>query len=497
MKILLSLKAIVICLLFSQSNILHAQSNGLSFVPHIQYGKATLSGKIDGVAPGNQGYKSMNLSFSSVITSGRKSYEIPVKKDGSFTLSIPVECISIGNITSDYYEGLICLIPGEETKLEIRFYHEQKKHIKLINSIGLTADDAMNIATFPWEVPGIGDEIITPEIFSQRVINRMPGILKTIEDNTKLSSPAKQIVITETKLMTILYKLFEYPQYINNVYLKQHKTDTVPKEFQPQIPGKSYYSFLKYFNLNDPAYLTATMFPMVLQSLLENKTLAIPAIAEMPVDKWLIKVKEILKDDIGSDTGIIYDLLSGNAFGKQLNDMNPLSDIQKKNIRSYFTNKSFEDILINENEKVLQLAAKSSMSGIFKIDKSSEKGLDSIITKYKGKVVFVDFWATWCVPCLKAMKESEIVRKEFENKDVIFVYITNYSSPRLAWEPKAIEIGGDHFYFDKEKWNYLNKIYNFTAIPHYLIFDKMGNLRYNHSSFMGIENMKKWINESL
>lgn len=491
------LKAIVICLLFSQSILLQAQTDKLAFVPKIQYDTATLSGKIEGVEPGDQGFKSLSLSLFKVVTGDRTDYKIPVEKDGTFTFTVPVQCISIAPIASDYFEGLICLIPGEETKLEIRFDSDKQKHVRLINSLGFTADDALNLVAFPSQGSDIGDEIVTPEIFSQRVINGMPDVLNPIEDSPKLSGAAKQILINETKLLCIYYQLFEYERYINDAYANQHKTDTVPKVFHPQMPGKSYYSFLKYFNLNNPSYLSTGSYPMVLQSLLSNETLAIPVIGEMPIDRWLIKVKEILKDDIGSETGLFYDLLVSNAYGKQLNGMNPLNDIQKRNIRFYFTNKSFVDILMDENEKVVQLVANRSKESIFQIDKSSGNVMDSIIAKYKGKVVFVDFWATWCDPCLRAMKESENARKEFENKDVVFLYITDPSSPRKAWEQKISEIGGEHYYPTKKVWAYLNKIYDFNAIPHYLIFDKSGTLKHNYHTFMGNENMRKWIGESL
>ncbi len=497
MKPLSALKAIVIYLLFSQSLLVQAQSNKLSFVPKIQYDTATLTGKINGWVSGDQGFKSMSMRFSKVVTGDLVYYEIPVNKDGSFTFSVPVQCICFAPISSDYYTGIVCLIPGEETRLEISYDRDQKKQIKLTNSIGFTYEDAMIIDAWPWELPDIGNEMISPEIFSQRVINGIPGILKPIENNTRLSDPAKQMLISEVKLICIYYKLFDYARYIKAATTNQQKTDRLPKQYNLQIHGKSYYSFLKYFNLNDPSYLTAGFYPMVLQSLLSNEILAIPAIAEMPIDKWLVRVKEILKNYIGSDTGLFYDLLLSNAYSKQLNDMNPLSDIQKKNIRSYFKNQSFVDILIGENEKVIQIAAKSSKSGIQHIEKSSDNVMDSIISKYKGNAVFVDFWATWCGPCLLAMKESESVRKEFVNKNVVFVYITNPSSPRKTWEQKISEIHGEHYYLTEKEWSSLNKIYDFTGIPHYLIFDKSGKLKYNYQAFMGVENMKKWLIESL
>jgi len=501
MKKLVVLKAIMVCLLFSQSILLQAQSENLSFVPQIKYEKATLSGKIIGKSPGVGGFKSINLSFSNPVTSDRPDCEIPVKNDGTFTVSIPIQCISIGFASSDFYEGIICLIPGEETKLEITYDSNQKKHVELINRLGITADDAMNIMevitlVLSHQTDKV-DEVVTPELFSQLAMKSLQDKLKIIEASTKLSDAAKQITNSELRTWYILQVLLNYVETMYKIYMDQHKNDAGLKEFKAQIPDKSYYSFLKYFNFNDPSYLSSSSYSKIFESLLNNEIMAIPAIGEMSVDAWLIKVKEILKDDIGSDTGIFYDLLVSNAYAKQLNEMGPFSDIQKQNIKSYFVNKSFTDILIDENEKVMQLAAKSNKERIFKIDRSSDNVMDSIISKYKGKVVFVDFWATWCAPCLAAMRISESVKSEFENKEVVFVYMTDPSSPRKAWEQKISVIGGEHYYVTKKEWDNLNKTYGFSGIPHYLIFDKSGILKHNYHTFMGNENMKKWIGELL
>lgn len=501
MKKLVVLKAIMLCLLFSQSIMLQAQSKNLSFVPQIKYEKATLSGKIIRKSPSDRGFKSIVLSFSNLVTSDRTNCEIPVKNDGTFTVSIPIQCISIGVASSDFYNGIICLIPGEESKMEITFDSNQKKHVELINSLGITADDAMNIMeviTLALNTKtGNVEEIVTPELFSRQIMKTFQDKLKIIEASSKLSDAAKQIASSEVRTWYISEVMLNYVEWMHQTYINQNKNDTGLKEFKAQIPEKSYYSFLKYFNFNDPSYLSASLYSRIFQSLLNNEIMAIPAIGEISVDAWLIKAKEILKDDISSDTGIFYDLLVSNAYANQLNEMNPLSDIQKKNIRSYFVNKSFTDILIDENEKVIQLAAQSSKERIFKNDRSSDKVMDSIISKYKGKIVFVDFWATWCGPCIAAMQISESVKREFENKDVVFVYITYPSSPRKAWEQKISGIRGEHYYVTEKEWDNLNKTYSFTGIPHYLIFDKSGIIKHNYHTFMGNKNMKKWIGELL
>ena len=204
-----------------------------------------------------------------------------------------------------------------------------------------------------------------------------------------------------------------------------------------------------------------------------------------------------MKDKFGFDNGIVYDLMVSYSYVKQLNYLNPLNEIQKKNIKTYFRNKSFVEVLFAKNEKVLQQVGNKQKTNIYVLTGASENLMDSIITKYKGKVIFVDFWATWCGPCLKAMIESDKVRKEFENKGVVFLYIAGTLSPRKDWDQKVYEIGGEQYYVTEKEWEYLNKAFNFDGIPHYLIYDKNGMLKYNYHTFMGNENMKKWIGELL
>ena len=105
MKTLVVLKAIVVCLLFSQSIILQAQSEKLSFVPTIKYDTATFSGKVEGLKTLEQVAKSMKISIYSVLTGDLMFYEIPIKNDGTFLMKIPVECIVIVKIESDYFKG--------------------------------------------------------------------------------------------------------------------------------------------------------------------------------------------------------------------------------------------------------------------------------------------------------------------------------------------------------------------------------------------------------
>ncbi len=63
-------------------------------------------------------------------------------------------------------------------------------------------------------------------------------------------------------------------------------------------------------------------------------------------------------------------------------------------------------------------AQASKTVGIRVVDK---KGYDKVIAANKGKVIVVDCWATWCVPCRKAFPKTVELSKAYADKDVVVV----------------------------------------------------------------------------
>ncbi|MEM6814918.1 MAG: TlpA disulfide reductase family protein [Bacteroidota bacterium] len=49
---------------------------------------------------------------------------------------------------------------------------------------------------------------------------------------------------------------------------------------------------------------------------------------------------------------------------------------------------------------------------------------DSLISQNRGKVIYVDFWASWCYPCLKAMPDLKALEEKFFNQDFVLLYVS-------------------------------------------------------------------------
>ena len=463
--------------------------------PQIVAGIAKIKGKLNDVVP-NVEY--LTFKVNNPVTAGVSIIESKVESDGSFYFEVPIECVPcFGTISStSHYGTFIELSSDKEMFVELK--SDQRNYMVVVSATEqylLTNEDKTKYAVARTKYSTSNSQYInpqiceiTPEEYVRYEMDVMHSRIDYAMKDLKFSDKGRIFVLNELKLHHQGGTLLSYKSRVE--MLCSDKNDRLYQE-----PDIQYYSFLKSFELNNPQYIYNFLYQNTMQALLSTKAFNIPAISDTPAEEWLTNVKAVLSDLLGFDSGQFYDLLVANSYAMQFNDeVIPLSDKQKNNIKEYFGDGEIAKILLRKNEEVIKLAEEKSGVFVNKTpDVPKEQLMNAIISKYKNKVVFVDFWATWCVPCLNAMAQFSTVKSQLKDKDIAFVYLTNSSSPKELWSKKINSIPGEHYYLNGEEWEYLMKNFGFNAIPSYVIFDTKGKISAKFTAYPGNAKIQAMI----
>ena len=102
-----------------------------------------------------------------------------------------------------------------------------------------------------------------------------------------------------------------------------------------------------------------------------------------------------------------------------------------------------------------------------------------ILIENKGKVIYIDYWASWCAPCIEAMPYAEALRNEYANENIIFVYLSS-DNDQSAWKKAAERYGLSNLENSYLSLNHKNSDWvqslKIQTIPRYLIIDTNGKL---------------------
>ena len=104
--------------------------------------------------------------------------------------------------------------------------------------------------------------------------------------------------------------------------------------------------------------------------------------------------------------------------------------------------------------------------------------LSKVLNSMKGKVVYVDFWASWCRPCCAEMEPAAELRERLKGKDVEFIYLsTDEDHSKMCGSLDKLKLTGCKVYrIQNPKAAKFMYEYNINLIPRYMLIDKNGRI---------------------
>lgn len=159
----------------------------------------------------------------------------------------------------------------------------------------------------------------------------------------------------------------------------------------------------------------------------------------------------------------------------------------------------FRKIIADKNEYFKRLMREKETAVNAVIHPSSDvEGLtdgkaiiDKIVEPYRGKIVYLDIWGTWCAPCKRKLSESHKLKAELKDYDIVYLYLAN-RSPEKSWknviaEYDLTETNCVHYNLPADQQHAVEQYVELTGYPTYRLFDKQGGI--HHLNWLDDENL--------
>ena len=288
-------------------------------------------------------------------------------------------------------------------------------------------------------------------------------------------------------------------RYVNPRWLFRISFNNKDRKFSEKPLPSEYFDFLKKIDLNDQDAASNSNYDIALMRYLFEF---------YDRDEWK-KVPDSLDKIHALEKGLtqIYQNRK-KLFKEQVLDYQ-LTYFMKLNIANVMEDSAFSTILLNDyrhncknpeyiaiidqvvsNDKKL-LAGKTAPD----FTATDMNGQTVSLSSLKGNLVFVDFWATWCVPCIASLPETAALSEKLKSRGDVSVLLVNVKDQRDKWENYLAKNkpSGINLYADKLQSEHIYKAFNFNGIPHYLLIGPNG--RIISSTLNGPADVEKLISQ--
>ena len=521
--------------------------------PEIKEGTAIISGRILDYKPSFR-MKAELHSADFLSPYGQKNTELELDEVGNFHTEISVSHPSVAYLSVGGSVVSFLLSPGGETKVTVnlremtrassRLQKDTKAEGKKVYFEGLNAglntemNSGLEIPLCSVELKDLYD--MTPDQYKAYCMRKYEEADNVIRANKKISAAYAELLTVLNK--DALYGLLcGYDYQLLQAYAQQKGLSLrdAGKEYLSKKTSDGYFDFLSkldYINspksvycfnysgmvrntayIHLPSVKTVGIFDYLLDSskvspedkeamkkYRDNPSSQDASIMRVLRDKYdnlfqecgkvALEANQKAVGELIGGKGIYHDVQTAMQCASKLEDFMPLSEDDFATLRT-IENPYFLNQLTAMTTELLQKIEENKKKRSFMVrtlpeDVKDDALFEAIVDPFKGKVVLVDFWATWCGPCKMAMKMMKPMKEELIDKDIVYVFIAGENSPETTWNNMIPDIHGEHYRLTNAQWAAICDKFEVRGVPTYLVLDRAGKQTYRSVGFPGTDTVK-------
>lgn len=147
-----------------------------------------------------------------------------------------------------------------------------------------------------------------------------------------------------------------------------------------------------------------------------------------------------------------------------------------------------------------QLDSMSTDKLILKDSFNNTSYLEDILEKNRGKLIYIDFWASWCKPCIDEIPYKNKLRTDYANKKVVFISIS-FDKYLEEWKSSQVyKLSNNltyNFVIKKPNLSKLIKDNHIIFVPRYLLYNQSGKLLDPNASHPNSEEIRNLFDKHL
>ncbi len=113
--------------------------------------------------------------------------------------------------------------------------------------------------------------------------------------------------------------------------------------------------------------------------------------------------------------------------------------------------------------------------------KQSQIALQAMLEQHQGKVVYLDFWASWCVPCRRSFSWMNKMQQQYHEQGFAVISVNLDADESLAKAFLISNVAKFPVIYDAK--GHIAKHFKIKAMPSSMLIDRTGKIRQNHSGF--------------